>query len=62
MFAPPLVAPDHRIQPPNALVLQLKRFVFAGKAKKVEDHVQFSDELELEVSGPERSAMYDLTG
>lgn len=51
-----------RFQPPNALVLQLKRFVFARKACKVRDHVSFADTLNLKVSGPERSAAYDLTG
>ncbi|CAN0477928.1 unnamed protein product, partial [Laminaria digitata] len=49
-------------QPPNALVVHLKRFVFARKATKVKHHVQFGDKLELRVSGPEKSALYDLTG
>eukprot|EP00752_Nemacystus_decipiens_P017873 g16023.t1 len=49
-------------KPPNALVLQLKRFVFTRKACKIKDHVTFGDTLTLNVSGPERSAVYDLTG
>ncbi|CAM9918104.1 unnamed protein product, partial [Ectocarpus sp. 4 AP-2014] len=49
-------------KPPNALVLQLKRFVFTRKASKIKDHIQFADVLNLSVSGPERSALYDLTG
>ncbi|CAN0400442.1 unnamed protein product [Scytosiphon promiscuus] len=52
----------HFSQPPNALVLQLKRFVYARKASKIRDHIQFADALNLKVSGPERSALYDLTG
>lgn len=52
----------HRLQPPNALVVHLKRFVFARKAAKVKHQVQFGDKLELRVSGPEKSAQYDLTG
>lgn len=42
--------------------MQLKRFVFARKACKIRDHVNFHDTLNLEVSGPERCAAYGLTG
>ncbi|CAN0457771.1 unnamed protein product, partial [Scytosiphon promiscuus] len=47
---------------PNALVVHLKRFGFAGNAAKIQDHVHFEEKLNLDVSGPERRAAYDLTG
>ncbi|CBN80156.1 conserved unknown protein [Ectocarpus siliculosus] len=49
-------------KPPNALVFQLKRFGFTNGPRKVKDHISFGDKLNLEVSGPERWANYDLTG
>ncbi|CAN0112232.1 unnamed protein product [Ectocarpus sp. 4 AP-2014] len=49
-------------KPPNALVFQLKRFGFTNRPRKVKDHISFGDKLNLEVSGPERWANYDLTG
>ncbi|CAN0116678.1 unnamed protein product, partial [Ectocarpus sp. 13 AM-2016] len=49
-------------KPPNALVFQLKRFGFTNGPRKANDHISFGDKLNLEVSGPERRANYDLTG
>ncbi|CAM9838465.1 unnamed protein product [Ectocarpus sp. 12 AP-2014] len=49
-------------KPPNALVFQLKRFGFTNGPRKANDHISFGDKLNLEVSGPERWANYDLTG
>lgn len=49
-------------QPPNALVVQLKRFVFSGRGAKIKTSLRFTDELRLAVSGPQRGATYDLTG
>lgn len=49
-------------QPPNALVVQLKRFGFTGTTSKIGGHVHFEEKLDLDVSGPERRVSYDLTG
>ncbi|CAM9897011.1 unnamed protein product, partial [Ectocarpus fasciculatus] len=49
-------------KPPNALVFQLKRFGYTNRPRKIKDHISFDDKLNLEVSGPERWANYDLTG
>ncbi|CAM9963484.1 unnamed protein product, partial [Pylaiella littoralis] len=57
-----LVEAEKSLSPPNALVFQLKRFGFTNTANKIKHHVLFGNKLKLEVSGPERSAAYDLTG
>lgn len=59
---PPSQNPGSCRQPPNALVFQLKRFGFTNTANKIKHHVLFGNKLKLDVSGPERSAAYDLTG
>lgn len=65
--SPPIYPRPHLLpiwahQPPKALVIQLKRFVFDKAAAKVKDHILFGAKLKLGVSGPERLATYDLTG
>lgn len=65
--SPPIYPRPHLLpiwahQPPKALVIQLKRFVFDKAAAKIKDHILFGAKLKLGVSGPERSTTYDLTG
>ena len=58
----PTLRVPHFHQPPNALVIQLKRFGFDAKAAKIDRHVDFGHWLKLDVSGRESPVAYDLTG
>ena len=50
-------------QPPNALVVHLKRFAGQGRElTKTKTQIGFGESLAVKVSGPEGRAVYDLTG
>ena len=55
--------PARARQPPNALVVHLKRFAVQGRRlTKMKTQIGFGESLAVKVSGPEGRAVYDLTG